>query len=415
LKRSGNLGRLWTAAFPLSFIFLLFFSRPLVAEELLTLSDVLKIALSENPLIVAWDAKVKMGEGELISARAYPNPEIGGDLGRITRFDPGKNQGSFELSQMVEVPAKRKYRRQAAEMDLKALSYETEGLKLDLIFEVKSAFYRILLTQKNLEAARNNEKSAQMLLSTAKIRVRLGEAAKSEAIKAQVELARASNEVQKALTNVSLAKTSLNTWMGRPGTRSLDVVGELESIPQEFTLEALLQKAMERHPYIQQQNYLVAKFSHLFDLAKASRYPDPTIIGFYEREPDKEVVGLGFSIPVPLWYREKGAIASAAGEKARAEAELIHLRNEINRTVTEAFQGQLIAKDLVQVFEKQLLKKAEESRRIAEISYREGASGILDLIEAQRTFRQTLLEYEQALYELRLAEAALERATGGGT
>jgi hypothetical protein len=34
------------------------------------------------------------------------------------------------------------------------------------------------------------------------------------------------------------------------------------------------------------------------------------------------------------------------------------------------------------------------------------------LIEAQRTARQTFLDYQQALYELKVAEAAMERVGG---
>ncbi|HEX9920461.1 MAG TPA: TolC family protein [Candidatus Methylomirabilis sp.] len=395
-------------------VFLVSESSAAATEEPLTLSDVLHIASAENPILLAWDARVKAGEGELLSAKAFPNPEIGGTFGRITRFEPRKNEGSVELSQLLENPSKRRFRRQAAEMDLKALAYERDGLKLNLIFEVRSAFYDLLLTKKNLEVAQDNLRSAQTLLTSAKTRVQVGEAPEFELIKAQVEVARASNEVQKALSKVSLAKVALNTLMGRPGYRPLDIVGELESEPQELHLESLIQKALERHPFIQQQRYRVQKQSHLLDQAKASRYPDLTVSGFYEREPDKEVAGLGVSFPLPIWYRQQGAITSATAEKTRAEAELRNLQNETSRMVTEAYQGYRIAKDLVQVFTQQLLKQAEESRKIAEISYREGASGILDLIEAQRTARQTFLDYQQALYELKVADAALERVLGRG-
>ncbi|MDH7501075.1 MAG: TolC family protein, partial [candidate division NC10 bacterium] len=330
-------------------------------------------------------------------------------------YESGRNEGSVELSQPLEFPSKRKYRRQAAEMDLQALAYERQASQLNLTFEVKSAFYHLLLAKKSLEVAQDNQKSAQTLLSSAKIRVEVGEAPEFERIKAQVEAARASNEVQKAHSQVSLAKAALNTLMGRPASRPLEIAGDLESPLEEIDLEPLLQKALEGHPLIRQQNYLVRKQGHLLQLAKSSRIPDVALSGFYEWETDKERAGVGLSLPLPLWYRQKGEISSAAAEKAKAEAELAHLRNEIIHSVTEAHQGYLISKDLVNVFSQQLLKQAEETRRIAEISYREGASGILDLIEAQRTARQTFLEYLQALYELKVAEAALERATGAGS
>jgi cobalt-zinc-cadmium efflux system outer membrane protein len=415
MKRSAS--RAWSGIILLS-SFLLFFvsgERLAAAQELLTLPDVLRIALSDNPLIAAWEAKIKAGEGEVLSAKAFPNPEIGGTYDRVTRFDPGNNEGSVELSQLFENPSKRKYRRQAAEMDLKALSYEREALILNFVFEVKRAFYNILLAKKNLEVAQDNEKSAQTLLSSARIRVEVGEAPEFELIKAKVELARASNEVQKATTRLSLAKTGLNTLMGRSGSHPLEVAGELESSPQEFKLESLIQQGLEKHPLIQQQNYLVQRQARLLDQAKASRFPDLTVSGFYTWEFDKETAGVGLSVPLPIWYRQKGAIGSASAEKIRAEAELRNLQNETSRSVTEAYEGYVVSNNLVQVFTKELLRQAEESRKIAEISYREGASGILDLIDAQRTARQTFLDYQQALFELKVAEAALQRATGGGS
>jgi cobalt-zinc-cadmium efflux system outer membrane protein len=385
------------------------------AQEPLTLSDVLRIALTDNPLIAAWEAKIKAGEGEVLSAKAFPNPEIGGRYDRIVRLAPGQNEGGVELRQLLENPSKRKYRRQAAEMDLKAISYERETLLLNFVFQVKRAFYNILLAKKNLEVDQDNEKSARTLLSSAKIRVEAGEAPEFELIKAQVEFARASNEVQKAATKLSLAKTNLNTLMGRSGSNPMDVAGELESGRHDFSLEALIQKALEQHPLIQEQKYLVQRQAHLIDEAKASRFPGVTVSGFYTWEFDKETAGVGLSVPLPIWYQQKGAITTASAEKIRAEAELKNLQNETNRSVTEAYQDYVIASNLVQVFTKELLRKAEESRKIAEISYREGASGILDLIDAQRTARQTFLDYQQALFELKVAEAALERATGGGS
>lgn len=410
--------RAWAGVILFSFSSLFFFLTGEglgAAQEPLTLSDVLRIALTDNPLIAAWEAKIKAGEGEVLSAKAFPNPEIGGRYDRIVRLAPGQNEGGVELRQLLENPSKRKYRRQAAEMDLKAISYERETLLLNFVFEVKRAFYNILLAKKNLEVAQDNEKSARTLLSSAKIRVEAGEAPEFELIKAQVEFARASNEVQKAATKLSLAKTNLNTLMGRSGSNPMDVAGELELGRHDFSLEALIQKALEQHPLIQEQKYLVQRQARLIDEAKASRFPGVTVTGFYNWEFEKDFVGVALSLPLPIWYQQKGAITTASAEKIRAEAELKNLQNETNRSVTEAYQDYVIASNLVQVFTKELLRKAEESRKIAEISYREGASGILDLIDAQRTARQTFLDYQQALFELKVAEAALERATGGGS
>ena len=58
------------------------------------------------------------------------------------------------------------------------------------------------------------------------------------------------------------------------------------------------------------------------------------------------------------------------------------------------------------------MKQAEEALRIAELTYRQGESGILDYLDAQRIHRQTLLEYNQARYELFVYLAEIERVMG---
>jgi cobalt-zinc-cadmium efflux system outer membrane protein len=66
----------------------------------------------------------------------------------------------------------------------------------------------------------------------------------------------------------------------------------------------------------------------------------------------------------------------------------------------------------IDVFEKGLLKQAEEALRIARISFQQGAAGLLDLIDAQRVYRQMLLEYAEARAAFSIARARLERWTG---
>ena len=62
------------------------------------------------------------------------------------------------------------------------------------------------------------------------------------------------------------------------------------------------------------------------------------------------------------------------------------------------------------VFENELLDQADQSYSIATIAYREGATELLPLLEAQRTrtlirdqFLQTLFDYETSILNLELA------------
>jgi outer membrane protein, heavy metal efflux system len=65
------------------------------------------------------------------------------------------------------------------------------------------------------------------------------------------------------------------------------------------------------------------------------------------------------------------------------------------------------------VFEKGLLKQAQEALRIAQFSFQQGAVSLLEVLDAQRVQQQILFDYAQARFELSIALTRLERAAGG--
>ena len=84
----------------------------------------------------------------------------------------------------------------------------------------------------------------------------------------------------------------------------------------------------------------------------------------------------------------------------------------MTQAITQHVQDVRTANEQLQVFETGLLKQAERTLRVARISFQEGAASLLDLLDSQRVYRQTLLEYTQARADLSIALAQLERAVG---
>ena len=121
----------------------------------------------------------------------------------------------------------------------------------------------------------------------------------------------------------------------------------------------------------------------------------------------------GLSVPLPLWYQRQGEIEIALGAKHRAEAERLRAQNEITQSHQQHVQDARTANEQLQVFESGLLKQAEQTLRVARVSFQQGAASLLDVLDSQRVYRQTLLEYVQARADLSIALARLERAVGG--
>jgi cobalt-zinc-cadmium efflux system outer membrane protein len=89
------------------------------------------------------------------------------------------------------------------------------------------------------------------------------------------------------------------------------------------------------------------------------------------------------------------------------------MRNELLRAVNLHYQDAQTTAELIRVFEKGLLKQAEEALRIAQFSFQQGASSLLEVLDAQRVQRQILFDYTQARFDLSIALTRLERSIGG--
>jgi cobalt-zinc-cadmium efflux system outer membrane protein len=177
-------------------------------------------------------------------------------------------------------------------------------------------------------------------------------------------------------------------------------------------LPILIDQALARHPVIDRQRQEVERWRHQLNFERQARVPDVGLGGMMMREIDKDALGVVLSVPFPIWDRRAGLIATALAEGRRAEAELVRARTELTRSITQEYQNYRIAQDQLAVFERGLLKQSEEALRIAQTSFRQGASGLLDLLDAQRVNRATLQEYYVALFDLSAAHAQLEQVTG---
>jgi cobalt-zinc-cadmium efflux system outer membrane protein len=172
-------------------------------------------------------------------------------------------------------------------------------------------------------------------------------------------------------------------------------------------------RMMEQHPTIQRLLKSVEQSDWKIEFERQARVPTITVNGSYWREIGREAFQGGLSIPVPLWYRRQGEIASSLAAKHRDEAELLRTRNELGRAVYQHYQDVRTTAELIEVFDKGLLKQAQEALRLAQFSFQQGASSLLEVLDAQRVQRQTLLDYALARHDLSVSLARLEQAIGG--
>lgn len=383
----------------------------------LTISAALAEAQEKNPEIRALSAAIASARGEVTTAGTRQNPSLA-VLPGLRKSEPSGSpsttefHGVFELTQTIEFPGKRRLRRAVAEKNVEVQELARTGFRNQLTTQVRRAYYTLLVSGQVLALKEQRVTLAQTFAEAARKRVAGGFAPEFEATKAEVEVVAAQKALREAQARGVAARAALNALLGREPQAELQVAGTLNTdvtLPDETNL---LQQVSTRYPSLQVQAAEVERAGLNVQSVRQSRLPDFSVGPSVEYLKDEQTYDFGISLPLPLWDRKKGEIASATAERDRALAELEVLRQEVVRDVTSAYHNLASAKESLALFTPDLLAKLKAALDAAAQSYTGGRVSLLVYLETQRTYFDTQADYLETLQKLYDAQAALDSAVG---
>ncbi len=147
-------------------------------------------------------------------------------------------------------------------------------------------------------------------------------------------------------------------------------------------------------------------------LQRALRTPSPTIGGGYRHADGQASAIVAVTMPLPLFNRNQGEVIRAQAEQQRVQYEAVVVERAATLEIQQALNAVEINRERVAYIERECLTSARESRDVVLASYRLGAANLIDFLDAQRAFRDTLHTYNQALFEQRVSGASLVAALG---
>jgi len=383
------------------------------ADPGLTLPHLLKLLEAHNPSLALATARQESAQGALDTAKMYPNPDLevlgGTSTGIGSGALNGDNQEIF-LSQPLDLPFVRAARRKVAEAGIDSADEANRAVWLAVRGQTRQAFYEILRRQAELAIAEDNERLLQQIRDKIELKVEVGEAPRYEEVKATAEWLNAVKLKQSAQVRVDDAKSALHALFGPALPYPFEVEGELPQALKDLPpIDALREEVLARQPLLRQTHADIQRARAKLGYEQDLRYPQPTLKAGAQRDPGLEQWQVGVSIPLPVWNQRQGPIREAAAELSQAEAQAAQQELSVLRELESAWNRHRIADAQVRTFESGLLKQAEGALSVAEAGYRLGERGILDFLDAQRTFRSVRLDYLNARFDRQAALIDLER------
>ncbi|HMN25675.1 MAG TPA: TolC family protein, partial [Ignavibacteriaceae bacterium] len=287
-----------------------------VKEDKITLKEAVDIALNNNPNLKSFVYEISSLEKIKIQAGLYPNPEADFEA---ENFLGGKELSGFKGSeytlsgrQLFEFGGKIGSRVNLAEKEINSAQGSYELIKLDLIANVKAAFFDLYRIHNQITLQEKFIQINEDILKTISERVKAGRTSPAEESKVKVALINSKIEFQRLQRNYSSVQTRLNSLLGTTGKNlspSTDVFENLLTLPdKEVFLEDI-----DNIPSIKnlgnETNFRKAQL----ELEESQAVPDLTVSAGvrYLNELKTNSFVAGVSIPLPFFNRNQGNIQSA--------------------------------------------------------------------------------------------------------
>ncbi|MBS1811754.1 MAG: TolC family protein [Acidobacteria bacterium] len=389
------------------------------APKSVTLTEAIQRTRQNHPLLIAAKQRVAMFEGELFEAGLKPNPTFTVS-GENIPLDPPDGGFSFKrtmdwfayFSQTFERGNKRELRRATAERAVEVANIEAEAVERQLVYDVKVAYQHAAIARERIELLRENITQLGQLVKLNEVRVQAGYTAEGDLIKARLEAQRIDYSLRKAAIEYDRAKIALQKAMGDSTFEAdFDLAERLDFKTVSLNAKAL-QDAALRRSNIKTVEARLEKARASLQLQRANARPDLTASFGYKRNGVDNALYGALSIPLPIYNKNQGNISRAEAEVAMIESELKFERALVVAELTAARRTVEANERQIEALRTEFLRNADESQQVSLAAYREGATDLLHLIDAQRTRTQAQELYFQALADYQLAIHELERAAG---
>jgi outer membrane protein, heavy metal efflux system len=395
------------------------------AFRTLTVENAVDEAIHSNLALLAEQANLSIAEAAQISARLRPNPVLSGTSERLdllgTGFDETNGAGPPEYAIRIDMPFERAHKRElrteladdARRVAEARIADVLRRLKLDVVL----ASVDVLEAKAKLQLAQDNLQTLQRLVQLNERRLTSGAIPQLEVTRSRVAMLQYRGGVKTAQLALTEARLKLLPLLGRkPDDEPVDIEDRLGVTPAPVgpELVALQQAARATRPDLLALHFDQARTQADLRLQVAQGKVDFTLGTEYRREQGVNgrgnLLGLFVSVPLPIFNRNQGEVARAEAEHEKANRSLAAVETEVAGEVAAAYQEFESARELLIEIERDLLKPTMEIRAGTTYVYQAGATSLLDVLDAQRAFNDTMETYYTAQATYRRAQAKLSLA-----
>jgi len=389
----------------------------------MSLASLLERAERANPGLDALRARRRAARARIPQETAWPEPKLS-----VTRFvesvqtRTGPQDHVVSLSQRLPWPGRIAGREAAASAEARAVKHAYRKKRLELAREVARAYFEYAYTGRALRLTRENLGLLRDLVPIAESRVGAG-GALNELLRLKVEIGQLEDEASSLKQKRVSQSTRLRAMLALDGDAPLPWPTLRQPGFASLDAGALRAAAKANHPGLRMRRARIESAEAERALARLESFPDVTLGLTYidvgspvAGNPDdggQDPWGVSVSVNLPIWGNANRAARDEARSRRKAlERAYAQRWNEIRAELTDRVAQWRDARRRVRLYDNELLGLARQSVDNSRASYENGRTGILEVIDSERTLLDLQRKSWRAVADAWQARASLRTLSG---
>jgi TolC family type I secretion outer membrane protein len=398
----------------------------------LTLSDVVDLALRNNPATRASWAQARSAAALYGSARGQLFPTVNGSAtvsrirspatgtrpaGERTEYGP-----SLSLNYLLLDFGGRSGAIERARQDLFAANFSHNAAIQNTVLQAEVAYFTYMATAALLAAERSAIAEAQANLTAAQQRNRVGLATIADVLQARTALSQEQLNLETTQGNLQAARGSLASALGLPANLPFELEPLSGALPVRslaVSVDSVINDALRNRPDLAAARAQAAAAESQVRVTRAAELPSLALSGNTARTYSTPQVfagpsytlTLGLQIPIFNGFSHQYDVVAAQAQADAIAALADQTRQTVMTQVFVSYYALQTAGQRVATAD-DLLASALQSVQVAAGRYREGVGSIIDLLTAQTALASARAQQVQSRWQWYTSLAQLARDAG---
>jgi len=392
---------------------------------IISLQQAEKIFLDSNLSILAAHYNVDAATAQVMQAKYWDNPVLNTDqvISANDNFLPYKPlpdgspgaQYFFEIDQLIKTAGKRGKLIAAAQTNTAISKLQLQDVVRNLRSQLHIDYYTIARELSSYSFYRQQEDQLNTLLTAMKGQLDAGNISQKDYLQLQSLSISLKQDMIDANSSIQDAEADLKTLLHI--SNNVFIQPEPNQPPQVTLPEdatTLIMQAKENNPYYQIQQQQTIYQQQLLTYQKALRIPDVTLTPNYDRQSNYALnyFGIGVSVPIPVFNRNKGNIQSASAAVQQQQAVAGNAETELENKVMNAYKKLLLAETQNTGEQQDFFKRYDALYQNMFNSYKARQISFLEFTNFFNDYKDLQDKLQQQKLNLLLAADALNYETG---